>query len=92
LVYYLSPAAIVKNQKFGSRSFKTRFSSAWTSRYEIMALAAHEFVHGAFPRSFNSNSDRSAALSWSMMTCIFAIPGNRFPRLSSLERAWDAET
>jgi hypothetical protein len=48
LVYYLSPAAIVKNQKFGSRSFKARFSSAWTSRFEIMALAAHEFVHGAF--------------------------------------------
>jgi hypothetical protein len=48
LVYCLSPAAIVKNQKFGSRSFKARFSSAWTSRYEIMALAAHEFVHGAF--------------------------------------------
>jgi hypothetical protein len=48
LVYYLSPAAIVKNQKFGSRSFKARYSSAWTNRHEIMALAAHEFVHGAF--------------------------------------------
>jgi hypothetical protein len=48
LVYYFSPAAIVKNQKFGSRSFKARFSSAWSNRYEIMALAAHEFVHGAF--------------------------------------------
>jgi Histidine kinase-, DNA gyrase B-, and HSP90-like ATPase len=48
LVYYLSPAAIVKNQKFGSRSFKARFSSAWTNRFEIMSLAAHEFVHGAF--------------------------------------------
>ena len=31
-----------------SRSFKARFSSAWTSRFEIMSLAAHEFVHGAF--------------------------------------------
>ena len=48
LVYYLSPAEIVKNQKFNSRSFKARFSSAWTSRFEIMSLAAHEFVHGAF--------------------------------------------
>jgi hypothetical protein len=48
LDYYLSPAAIVKNQKFGSWSFKARFSSAWTSRYEIMALPANEFVHGAF--------------------------------------------
>lgn len=47
LVYYLSPAAIVKNRKFGSRSFKARFSSAWTNRFEIMSLAAHEFVHGA---------------------------------------------
>ena len=48
LVYYLSPAEIVKNKKFGSRSFRARFSSAWTNRYEIMSLAAHEFVHGAF--------------------------------------------
>ena len=48
LVYYLSPAEIVKNQKYGSRSFKARFSSAWTNRFEIMSLAAHEFVHGAF--------------------------------------------
>jgi len=38
----------VKNQKFNSRSFKARFSSAWSSRFEIMSLAAHEFVHGAF--------------------------------------------
>ena len=48
MVYYLSPAEIVKNQRFNSRSFKARFSSAWTSRFEIMSLAAHEFVHGAF--------------------------------------------
>jgi hypothetical protein len=48
LVYYLSPAEIVKNSKFNSRSFKARFSSAWTNRFEIMSLAAHEFVHGAF--------------------------------------------
>ena len=48
LVYYLSPAEIVKNQKFNSRSFRAWFSSAWTSRFEIMSLAAHEFVHGAF--------------------------------------------
>ena len=32
LVYYLSPAEIVKNQKFDSRSFKARFSSAWAGR------------------------------------------------------------
>ena len=38
----------MKNQRFNSRSFKARFSSAWTSRFEIMSLAAHEFVHGAF--------------------------------------------
>ena len=48
LVYYLSPAEIVKNRRFNSRSFRARFSSAWTSRFEIMSLAAHEFVHGAF--------------------------------------------
>jgi hypothetical protein len=48
LVYYLSPAEIVKNQKYNSRSFRCRFSSAWAGRFEIMSLAAHEFVHGAF--------------------------------------------
>jgi hypothetical protein len=48
LVYYLSPAEIVKNQKYNSRSFKARFSSAWAGRYEIMSLATYEFVHGAF--------------------------------------------
>jgi hypothetical protein len=48
LVYYVSPAEIVRNQKSNSRSFKARFSSAWTNRFEIMSLAAHEFVHGAF--------------------------------------------
>ena len=47
LVYYLSPAEIVKNTRFNSRSFRARFSSAWTSRFEIMSLAAHEFAHGA---------------------------------------------
>jgi hypothetical protein len=37
LVYYLSPAEIVKNQKYNSRSFKAQFSSAWAGRFEIMS-------------------------------------------------------
>ena len=47
-VYYLSPASIVKNQRFNSRSYKARYSSAWTNRFEIISLAIHEFVHGAY--------------------------------------------
>ncbi len=48
LVYYLSTAEVVKQAASNSRSFRARFSSAWAARFEIMSLAAHEFVHGAF--------------------------------------------
>ena len=68
LVYYLSPAEIVKNQKFNSRSFKARFSSAWTSRFEIMSLAAHEFVHGAF--GIGQHTEDYAAKLTDVMTVI----------------------
>ncbi len=67
LVYYLSPAEIVKNQKYNSRSFKARFSSAWTGRFEIMSLAAHEFVHGAF--GIGQHSEDYAA----KLTEVFAV-------------------
>ena len=56
LVYYLSPAEIAKNEKFNSRSFRARYSSAWTSRHAIMAIAAHEFVHGAYGLSAHDES------------------------------------
>ncbi len=70
LVYYLSPAQIVKNQKFNSRSFKARFSSAWTNRYEIMSLAAHEFVHGAL--GIGSHDEDFAAKLTDVMTVLVA--------------------
>jgi hypothetical protein len=41
--YYLNPAKVVY-QDSGSRSFQKRFKL--TDRYELLALAAHEFVHG----------------------------------------------
>ena len=70
LVYYLSPAEIVKNQKFGSRSFKARFSSAWTNRFEIMSLAAHEFVHGAF--GISEHSEDYAAMLTNVVALMMA--------------------
>jgi hypothetical protein len=70
LVYYLSPAEIVRNTKFHSRSFKARFSSAWTSRFEIMSLAAHEFVHGAF--GLGQHSEDYAAKLTDVMAVMIA--------------------
>jgi hypothetical protein len=63
LVYYLSPAVIVKQTASNSRSFKARYSSAWTSRFEIMSLAAHEFVHGAFGGMSQHNEEFAAKLT-----------------------------
>src|SRR5271166_3851205 len=74
LVYYLSPAEIVKNQKFNSRSFKTRFSSAWAGRFEIISLAAHEFVHGAF--GISEHSEDYAAKLTDVITVILTNVGD----------------
>ena len=68
LVYYLSPAEIVKNQRYNSRSFRARFSSAWAGRFEIMSLAAHEFVHGAF--GIGQHTEDYAAKLTDVMTVI----------------------
>ena len=70
LVYYLSPAEIVKNQKYGSRSFKARFSSAWAGRFEIMSLAAHEFTHAAF--GLAEHSEDFAAKLTDVMTVMLS--------------------
>jgi hypothetical protein len=70
LVYYLSPAEIVKNPRFHSRSFRARFSSAWTNRFEIMSLAAHEFVHGAF--GIGEHSEDFAAKLTAVMAVMMA--------------------
>lgn len=48
-VYYLNPARVVcQKSQPTCRSFKARFVGAWTNRFQIVSLAAHEFVHGAF--------------------------------------------
>lgn len=48
-VYYINPARVVcQKDKPQCRSFKARYAGAWSSRFDIIASAAHEFVHGAF--------------------------------------------
>jgi len=45
-VYYLNPSVVVKQEASESRSFRKRFKL--TERHRLLALAAHEFVHGAY--------------------------------------------
>lgn len=48
-VYYINPTRTVCQRKnTACRSFKSRYTGAWTNRFEILSVAAHEFVHGAF--------------------------------------------
>lgn len=51
LVYYLNPAVVVKQSASNARSLKTRYSSAWTHRFEILSLVVHEAVHGVYELS-----------------------------------------
>lgn len=48
-VYYLNPARLVSQQdRPQCRSFRARYTGAWSNRFEILSLAVHEFVHGAY--------------------------------------------
>lgn len=56
-VYYINPVRIVREtpsklddegKDVGRRHMESRFTSAWSDRHELIALACHEFVHGAF--------------------------------------------
>ncbi len=48
-VYYLNPIKLVTDGKRGgSRKMVSRFDGAWMDRYQLISLAAHEFVHGAY--------------------------------------------
>lgn len=44
--YFINPAVVVKQQGTGSRSFRKRFRL--NERHRILAIAVHEFVHGAY--------------------------------------------
>ena len=49
LVYYINPVRVVcQRDKPQCRSFKARYTGAWTNRFDIIASAIHEFVHGAY--------------------------------------------
>lgn len=43
-VYFLNPVTVVEQKSSGSRSFRKRFQL--TERDRLIAIAAHEFVHG----------------------------------------------
>lgn len=48
-VYYINPIRVVCQRKQPNcRSFKARYTGVWSARFEILASAAHEFVHGAY--------------------------------------------
>lgn len=48
-VYYINPAKVVcQRDKPQCRSFKTRYTGAWANRFDLIGVAAHEFVHGAY--------------------------------------------
>lgn len=47
-VYYINPVKVVKQANSPSRSLARRFSLDAEGRYDIIATAAHEVVHGAY--------------------------------------------
>ena len=40
-VFYINPVKV-------DRKFKQRYNSAWSNRFELISIAAHEYVHGAY--------------------------------------------
>ena len=44
-VYYINPIRVVVD---GKRRTESRFESAWRDRFQLIGLACHEFVHGAY--------------------------------------------
>lgn len=61
-VYYISPAEIVTQASSNSKSFKKRF--ALTERNRLLAVAAHEFVHGL---GYDSHDESYASKLTSVM-------------------------
>lgn len=48
-VYYINPAVVVcQRDKPQCRSFRKRFTGAWQDRFELISVAVHEIVHGAY--------------------------------------------
>lgn len=48
-VYYLNPSVLVSQKdKPQCRSFRARYTGAWTDRFQILAVAVHEAVHGIY--------------------------------------------
>lgn len=44
-VYYVNPVKVVTN---GKRRMEARWDGAWQARFELISVACHEFVHGAY--------------------------------------------
>jgi len=53
-VYFLNPVTVVEQKSSGSRSFRKRFRL--TERDRLIAIAAHEFVHGGLGVRFHDET------------------------------------
>jgi hypothetical protein len=53
-VYFLNPVTVVEQKSSGSRSFRKRFRL--TDRDRLIAIAAHEFVHGGLGFRYHDES------------------------------------
>ena len=53
-VYYVNPVAVVEQTMSNSRSFRKRFKL--TERDRLIAIAAHEFVHGGIGLLYHDES------------------------------------
>lgn len=60
LVYYINPAVVVRQTASASRSLKKRFKFTPAGRWQILALAAHEFTHGALAQHSHDEAYASA--------------------------------
>lgn len=80
-VYYLNPARVVfQRDKPQCRSFKARYTGAWANRFDIIASANHEFVHGL---GFNNHDEDFA----SKLSEVQAVVMAHMSELTTLFRA-----
>jgi hypothetical protein len=65
-VYYLNPAQVVRQDSSESKSFKKRF--LLTERNRLLAIAAHEFVHGlGYSRHDDEYASKLTDVMWQVM-------------------------
>ncbi len=65
-VYFLNPVVLVEQKSSGSRSFRKRFRL--TERDRLIAIAAHEFIHGGL--GFRHHDETFAARQTDVMAMV----------------------